>query len=536
VAPASYCVIGSGLAGTACARALLREGADVLMIDAGAQCESEKISVARRLAAQEPTQWTPDDVRAIRGDYLNSRGARAFKPVYGSDFPYAKNELASITQDGTKCLVSHAKGGLSNVWGAAVLPSMADDFTDWPFGLDELAPSYAEVGRALAIAGEKDDLARLLPYYAPALAPIQSSRQARMLLDLWRRNRESLKSSGITFGNSRLAVKPQDEGSDRHCRLTGLCLSGCPYSAIYNAQEALAELRKNPRFRYEPGWIAEKIQETGSSAVIQCRSIETGATLSRFEAQRVFVACGALGTAKIILASTEIPAKLTLRYQPYFLLPLLAFSRCTGVDEERLHTLAQGFMEVMDRGISDHLVHLQFYTYNNFIKEKISGVLKFAPEPISKYLGPALWERLLIVQGYLNSQDGGDIVMTAEKSAGGEARLKLSGRLPLRTKWKIARVAAKLLRKSRAVGGLPLLPLMELGVPGEGNHIGSVFPMAARPFGFQSDILGRVKGSRRTHAVDASVLPSLPATTISYTMMANADRIAREAARQDARS
>jgi len=506
------------------------------MIDAGVECESGKMAVARRLAAQEPAQWAQNDVSAIRGNYLKSRDTHAFKPVYGSDFPYAKNELASIAQDGTKCLVSHAKGGLSNVWGAAVLPSAAQDFTDWPFGLNELAPSYAEVGRALAIAGEKDDLADLFPYYAPALAPMQPSRQARMLLDCWRRNRESLKASGIIFGSSRLAVKTQDDDSSRHCRLTGLCLSGCPYSAIYGAQEALEELQKNPRFRYQPGWIAEKIEETNASAFVRCRSAAPGTAPSRFEAQRVFVACGALSTAKIILASLGTPTELTLRYQPYFLLPLLAFSRCPGVDEEKLHTLSQGFMEISDRGISEHLIHLQFYTYNSFIKDKINGILEFTPDLLAKRLGPALWERLIIVQGYLNSQDGGEISMTAEKSADGGVRLKLSGSLPLRTKWKIARVAAKLLRKSRAVGGLPLLPLMEIGMPGEGNHIGSVFPMAARPAGFESDLLGRVKGLRRTHAVDASVLPTLPATTISYTMMANADRIAREAARQHVES
>lgn len=41
-------------------------------------------------------------------------------------------------------------------------------------------------------------------------------------------------------------------------------------------------------------------------------------------------------------------------------------------------------------------------------------------------------------------------------------------------------------------------------------------------------MLGRPHGLSRVHVVDASVLPSIPATTISYLVMANAHRIATE--------
>ncbi len=532
---AAYCVIGSGLAGVACARALLDSGAEVLMIDAGAECEDGKIEVVNRLAALEPARWSPEDLSAIQSDYLHARNRQAFKPVYGSEFPYAKYELTAMEQRGTKCLISHAKGGLSNVWGAAVLPAPAADFADWPFARKELERSYAEVGQMLDIAAESDDLEEFFPLYAPTQPSAPSSRQAQAFLSQWRANRERLKSSGIVFGNSRLALKISAGNSNRRCRLTGLCLSGCPYSAIYNSRHTLEDLQKNPNFRYEPGWIAEEIKENGEAAFVQCRPMKTGGSSARFEARRVFAACGALGTAKLILASTHPAAKLTLRYQPYFLLPVLAFSPSRGVDKEELHTLAQGFMEITDPGISSRLVHLQFYTYNSFIKDKVREILRLVPGAIAERVGPALWERLLVVQGYLNSQEGGTIALTAEKSDGAGLRLRLSGRLPASTRWKIFRVAAKLLRHSRAVGGISLLPFMELGMPGEGNHIGSVFPMTARPSGFESDLLGRVAGMRLTHAVDASVLPTLPATTISYTVMANAHRIALEAARLDGR-
>jgi choline dehydrogenase-like flavoprotein len=50
--------------------------------------------------------------------------------------------------------------------------------------------------------------------------------------------------------------------------------------------------------------------------------------------------------------------------------------------------------------------------------------------------------------------------------------------------------------------------------------------MSARPAGYDSDIAGRVRGFARTHVVDASVFPSIAATTVTLTSMANAHRIA----------
>ena len=53
--------------------------------------------------------------------------------------------------------------------------------------------------------------------------------------------------------------------------------------------------------------------------------------------------------------------------------------------------------------------------------------------------------------------------------------------------------------------------------------------MSEKPTGFQTDKLGRVPAMDRVHIVDASVFPTIPATTITLSVMANAHRIATEA-------
>ena len=49
--------------------------------------------------------------------------------------------------------------------------------------------------------------------------------------------------------------------------------------------------------------------------------------------------------------------------------------------------------------------------------------------------------------------------------------------------------------------------------------------MSAAPGALESDLWGRPQGWKRVHAVDATVLPSIPATTVTFSVMANAHRI-----------
>ena len=61
--------------------------------------------------------------------------------------------------------------------------------------------------------------------------------------------------------------------------------------------------------------------------------------------------------------------------------------------------------------------------------------------------------------------------------------------------------------------------------PGRGFHFGGTLPMSSNPKDFESDLFGRPMGLKRVHVVDSSVLPSIPATTITFSTMANAHRI-----------
>jgi len=111
-----------------------------------------------------------------------------------------------------------------------------------------------------------------------------------------------------------------------------------------------------------------------------------------------------------------------------------------------------------------------------------------------------------------------------EHTATGDA-LRLTSAPRPHTEATLKKVVRKLGSLRSLTGLLPLTSLLQPGEPGRGFHTGGSFPMSLNPSGLETDLLGRPWGLKRTHIVDSSVLPSIAATTITFTAMANAHRI-----------
>jgi choline dehydrogenase-like flavoprotein len=95
----------------------------------------------------------------------------------------------------------------------------------------------------------------------------------------------------------------------------------------------------------------------------------------------------------------------------------------------------------------------------------------------------------------------------------------------------------QVLRKLKGLKGFmraaPISPLLQIAEPGRGFHSGGSFPMAHAPEPGETDCVGRPYGMGRLHVVDSTVFPSIPATTITLTVMANAYRVGREVSMMD---
>ncbi|WP_171236672.1 GMC oxidoreductase [Ruegeria sp. HKCCA6837] len=500
-------VIGSGPAGVSVAVALLARGRQVLMLDGGGRLEAPALDHSKRLAASGPDNWTAGDVQSWQAPQFDTPPGQVRR--FGSDFAMVPGAETLVCPDRIGLRASHAVGGLSNLWGSAVLPNRAEDIADWPIGIDDLVPHYRAVAEFLPISGRQDALQTLFPALSmQGRVPLPPSPQAQQMLQRWDSQKSSLSDLGAHVGLARLAVDPG-------CQYCGQCLHGCPWGYIYSAQKTLAELRHNPGFQYRTG-LARRFEEHPDHVTV---TLEDGEAL---QASRLFVATGVLETARLFLTSSPDPAaRLQLQDSQHFFLPSLHRWRATRRPDHRpYHTLPQIFVELDAPEISPHLIHAQVYTWNEFYAHDL--INSYGTKlPGSGPLWRMLARRLVVAQAFLHSAHSARIDLTLAT----DRRLVPAVQANDATERVMGQATSRLAQVLKRAGLIPLAFARRPGEVGSSFHVGGSVPMAKSPGAGQSDILGRPKGLSRVHLVDASNLPSIPATTITFSVMANAHRI-----------
>jgi len=521
VSDPSIYIIGSGPASISCAQALVDDGYPVVILDAGIELEAERQQAVDALLSSP--NWDEAALAPLKAGADATVSGIPVKKLFGSDYPYREVlEHLSVQADQVTTFASFAKGGLSNVWGAAVLPCRAEDITDWPITTRELEPYYKAVFNFMPLAAACDDLAEIFPFHSDTYQPLTPSWQAKRLLQHLNKHREHLRDEDFTYGASRLALQTQPGEEQEGCIYCGLCMYGCPRNAIYSAAQTLNHLVRKKQASYVKNVVVDRLEEAGEVVRIHGHDRLSGASKT-FDAARVFLGSGVLPTAKILLKSLQQPgATLTMRDSQYFLLPLLGFYAASHFSHANLHTLSQVFIEITDQALGYHPAHLQIYMYNELYTQALKHLLDKAYSFL-KYPANLILDRLMVVQGFLHSNISG----SAEISLQGDTLAVQRKVNPVAAKT-VGTLVKKLHRNALSLGFVPLSPLLKIGNPGQGAHSGGTFPMRHNPGNFETDIYGRPAGLRQVHVVDASVLPSIPSTTITLTVMANAYRIGKE--------
>jgi len=345
------------------------------------------------------------------------------------------------------------------------------------------------------------------------------------LLEDLEQNHQRLHSSGIRFGRSRLAIRAKSAEGLNPCQHCALCLSGCPYGLIYSSAQTIDHLAEKGEITYLRDHLVETFDSAEDEVTVRGNRPSTGDAFT-IRAKRVFIAAGVLPTAMIVLRSLKILDRpVVLADSQYFIYPLLRFKAVPGVDTERMHTAAQAFLEVDDPSVSPHLVHMQIYGYSGFLRDELMRT--FLRWPLrSAWFRRQFLGRLLVAQGFIHSSESGSIHLTLRKSSDDKIHMESKLQPSMNALATILRLGWKLLRSTFALRAIPLIPGLKVPNPGSGYHSGGSFPMREKPGELETDLLGRLPGHPRVHLVDASVLPSVPATSITFSIMANSHRIA----------
>jgi hypothetical protein len=270
------------------------------------------------------------------------------------------------------------------------------------------------------------------------------------------------------------------------------------------------------------------VSSFGGGIRVVGRSVKVGGHFA-FEGSAVFIAAGLLESARIILNSTAAKTRcgtsLRVRTSDIFTLPMLRYRSVSCITTERMHTLCQLVMNIDDPGISEHRVHLQLYGYNDLYPEILArrmGPLSHSIRPLLQHLS----ERLFVAFGYLHSEISSAIRFRSTASSTG--KLSIEGEKNPESRHVACAIGRKLFRNQRLLRAVPVTRQVKFDLPGGGIRSGGCFPMRSIPKELETDLWGRVPDLPGIYVVDSSVLPTIPAGPLAFTVMANAHRIASE--------
>ncbi len=522
-------VIGSGLAAVGAIRALIKSGHRPIVLDIGERLSSPSQQRQELMSTREPSQWTNAEWQIFTGDESSGRELPR-KLVFGSDYFYSKEEVRLRSWErefpGSPPW-SPARGGFSVGWGAAALPPASTDIEDWPVSHEEILAHMRQALIGVPVSEPDDELGDVFGRLRPEGSEVLSlSSGQKRLLERLRRSSFSSEAERLVVGQSRLLTQAGTSSVHR-CRMCGHCSSGCVYGSIYSAEHDIDRWEAEGEIDYRGGVTVFRL---GESSDVPWVDYLVGGRSERIEADLVFLAAGAVNSTRVLMNSSPRDIESVSIRRTSGSVQLYATATPLEFSWPEVNTQTSHFLSYRSDAMSRYWSHVQIGQPNEPLLRRIG--LRYENSSTAAGRARKLFARHLVtaIQN-LHSDHGPVYRIRIERNEMGIPLMFTSQTWTSESERLVAEFGTNLSRRLRRAG-LIRLPLARVDSrTGTSFHIGASFPMSKRPSAIHhTDLLGRPFGWQRVHVVDTSVLPAIPATTVGLLTMANAHRIASNAA------
>lgn len=531
---AGLVVVGSGPSALHFAQGALERGRTVTMLDVG----FERRPPVRPEASFEDLKRELDDpVEYFLGQRFQSvlfPGAAGeyygFPPT--KDFVFEGLPGSDVAARGFAPLFSYARGGLAEAWTGAALPFTDAELIDFPFGYAELGPYYDRVAERIGVCGAEDDLAPFVPVHANLLPPLELDAHARVLADRYERQRRWLNERlGCYLGRSRSATLSSARDGRPACSHLGRCLWGCPTDSLYTPHVTLERLLGRPGFHYVPGrhvrWF-ELGPDRRATAVVSQR-LDTR-ELERMPVEALVLGAGTLSSCRVFLeslwrATGELARLEGLMDNRQALVPFVSLSRL-GANWEpesfQYHQLALGFAAADPK----EYVHGLVTTLKTAL---IHPIVQNVPLDLRTALHVFRNVHAALGLVNVNLSDGrrpGNAVTLEPRGEGEAPRLVVHYEPSPGEPRALADALRRTRRALRRLGCVVPPGMTHVRPMGASVHYAGLLPMTRSEGPRTTTPDGRSRDVPNVWFVDGTTFPFLPAKNLTFTLMANAARIA----------
>jgi choline dehydrogenase-like flavoprotein len=526
-------IVGSGASAVHFALSALQKGLHVTMLDVGYGAPPQ---VNLKDTFNELKTRLKDPVNYFLGENFESVVPPGYdKEIYG--FPPNKLYIFKYPpgfreqSTGFEPLFSFARGGLAQAWTGGAYPFNNDDIKDFPLGYKDLEPYYDEVCQRIGIIGTADDLSKYYPLHKNLLAPLVFDEHSQLLKDRYQEKREKLiQKHGISMGRSRVAVLTTDSSERKACDYSGRCIWGCPSDSLYIPSLTLDQCRSFSNFKYIPNRRVSHFRYNNNNQITGVVAYEPGQPGHiEYDVESLALAAGTLSSSKIYLDSIyrqtgEILQLHGLMDNRQVLVPFITLDmlgKNYNPNSYQYHQLAIGF-EMED---GDY-IHGQVTTLKTALMQP---VLQFMPLDwkTAAFLGRNLHAAMGVINvNYSDTRREGNIVSIKPVPTDDNSILKIRYTPPAGEKKKIAASLKRIKKFFSSLGVIVPPGQAHIRPMGASVHYSGTLPMSKEPKPRTLSPNCKSHDFENLYIVDGTSFPFLPAKNLTFTLMANAARVA----------
>lgn len=523
-------VIGSGPSGVHFALTLLKKGIDVEMIDVGYSGPSP---VNPEDSFNDLKENLEDPVKYFLGENFEVVVGTDSESVY--EFPPHKQYLFKhpdnydLRLQGFEPHLSFARGGLAEAWTGGSYSFNDHDLEDFPFGYSEIEPYYGEIAERIGLIGVEDDLVRFFPYHKNLQGPLELDEHSGMLFNKYEKKKRSLNKEGMYLGRSRIATLSRDHRGREKCDYSGRCQWGCPSDSLYVPSITLKECMGYKNFTYIPGYLIDHfIYNRGRITAVSGINVENS-KMRKFKVETLALAAGTIASSRIFLESLrkqegkiiKLPGLMDNRQILAPFINLGMIGKQFNPESYQYHQLAVGIE--MER--PKEYIHGQITTLKTGLMQP-----PFQSMPLDFktgiYMGRHFHPSFGVVNINLCDTRRENNYLTLDETVGGSSSLVIRYEPPETEKDTIKFSLKKMGKFFRKLGTFMPGFQVQLRPMGASVHYSGTLPMSENGSPLTTDRNCRSNDFENLYLVDGSTFPFLPAKNLTFTLMANAARVA----------
>jgi hypothetical protein len=496
------CIIGSGPSAVISAKSFIDKGYKVCLIDSeedSLQLEVPNKHFFEHLSPESDFLYPPDDTS------FNAESGGAQLTKARSHLIRNVDKYFTVSSDNFSPFQTLASGGLSAAWGAACFTYSDRDLK--LASLSNLQPHYEEVAKIIGISGPTPSYFCDINNKQP---PAQIDHNGKSIL--------KRSTHGLTLEQSSLAMLTESLGN-RHVN---------PYfdmdfysnfgDSIFRSIQILRNLNLKQNFTRIKGSLAISFNENEIENQVQVNYYDLeNKTTYTVNASKLIICGGALNSYRFVANSLNcFNQENPILCNPYLYIPTLHLPSLGKNGSYLRHSLSQVFAEIDQQNSPT----LQFYSYRSLL---ISRLMAQTPMPpfFARLFWRSLVEALVIVGAHFADDGTSKRSIKAQQNNGKLPTLTIDFPFP-----KIAGITGIITKLLK----LKCVPMRVLKTKmGASIHYAGNMPISqTKQYPIGMDENGLIHSTKNVYYFDSSGWTYLPARGLTFTIMANAHRLAHK--------